>query len=106
MLGAVLASMLFLAFYLPEPVLKQDGYTFYRQFTGFFGACCTYTIKRNKFLLFQKNVGEFSQDGYDMKDSRFKVIDNTGYLTVKMESYDWRTKQSYFKDTTLLIILR
>lgn len=61
-LGAVVGSLLFALVNPPAHSVEHGGYHVRAQFTGFFGACCTYGVYQNQYLLFERQVGQYTSE--------------------------------------------
>lgn len=54
----VIFSILIKPIYPTELKYKNDNINIYSKFTGLLGACCLYEIKEERFLIFEKSLGE------------------------------------------------
>lgn len=54
----LLSSFILLPIYPKDIKYKKENIKVYPKFQGFLGACCTYEVVENKFLIFEKHYGE------------------------------------------------
>ncbi|PSR53474.1 hypothetical protein AHMF7605_08015 [Adhaeribacter arboris] len=94
---AGLIGSLLLAFLVPPTyVLADKNYQIRREFTGFLGGCCSYTIKENKLWLFEKTVAEFRSVHEPTEISKLEVVKNI-YAVIHY-------KPEGKKDSTLVLL--
>jgi len=104
--GALLGSIFLAMFYPPDIKLRDGEYIFQEKFQGFLGSCCTYDVLQNRFLVLQKKVGEIRiTEEHSLKNSKFKVVNKTGYLKVDLAVYNGLDNLDRKVDTTLTINL-
>jgi hypothetical protein len=83
LMGALLASLLLIAFDYPKEVLQDGDISVFRKQDGFLAPCCgSYYITQSKFLVFQRKIGHFALGDLEEIDKlKIKIDGNRRYLS-------------------------
>jgi hypothetical protein len=83
LMGALLASLLLIAFDYPKEVLQDGDISVFRKQDGFLAPCCgSYYITQSKFLIFQRKIDHFALGDLEEIDKlKIKIDGNRRYLS-------------------------
>jgi hypothetical protein len=100
--GGLLMSVTTYPIIKDEVAYQKDEAVIYTKYKGLFSSCCTYKVSEKKFMLFEKNYGQFEAEG--QSELTIKTIQNSqNQLKVTYEdyAYDKANDDLILKDITL-----
>lgn len=72
---ALISSMLLFPLHPVAPVHKSDNVIVYDKFQGFMGPCCRYELTQEKYVIFEKAVGDMTTDhAIDFAGPKLEIV--------------------------------
>ncbi|MEM1135817.1 MAG: hypothetical protein AAGI07_08245, partial [Bacteroidota bacterium] len=103
-LGGIIVSIMLSPMHLNKMEHREDKIIIYDNAKGFMSMCCSYKVTENKFFIFEKDLGEFKNDGViDFKNSKMNRQTNSIELTFSYRYYDEDLKKYSIRDKTIKI---
>ncbi len=97
-------TSLFLFPITPNEILyEKANFKVYEIHNGFFGACCNYEIKEQKFFLFEKHLGVIKHEGtIDFKKFDLNVANDSIKMKMEEADYDYIINLEFKFDTIII----